>query len=479
MMENKLRVLYVSAEIAPFGTTGGLGDVGECLPEVIANNGLNMIRVMPKYKGLEEKYGLNEVGSFIVETLDKANEAKIYKYEEKSLTTYFIGSREYFERDNLYGYDDEDIRFGFFSKAVLEMLIVLNIKPNIIHVNDWHSGLIPFLLKNEYSHITFYNNIKTVYTIHNLQYQGVFGSDSLDRIGLSHKYYDSNKLEYYGNISFMKGGIIYSDIVTTVSDNYAKEIQTPQYGYGLDGILRQYKSKIYGIINGIDYEKFNCETDEYVYRNYNKDNVLMIKYENKHFLQQKIGLPVKKVPLIGMVSRLSEQKGINLCLKAIEELISEDLQFVILGTGDKKYEQALMDLSNKHPDKVAIIIDFNQKMARLIYSGCDFFLMPSLFEPCGLSQIYSMRFGTVPIVRKTGGLADTVIPFGSNKGTGFLFDRYDVNEFIEAINEGLETYGNKDRWRCIVGNCMNQRFSWDNSAKKYIEKYNQLIKIKD
>ncbi|WP_339365850.1 glycogen synthase [Vallitalea maricola] len=479
MMKNKLSVLYVSAEIAPFGTTGGLGDVGECLPEVLADNGLNMIRVMPKYKGLEEKYGLNEVGSFIVETSGKANEAKIYKYEEKRLTTYFIGSREYFERDNLYGYDDDDIRFGFISKAVLEMLMVLNIKPDVIHVNDWHGGLIPFLLKNEYKHINFYNSIKTVYTIHNLQYQGVFGSGSLERIGLSHKYYDSNKLEYYGNISFMKGGIIYCDIITTVSDNYAKEIQTPQYGYGLDGILRRYKSKIYGIINGIDYDKFNCETDEYVYRNYNIDNVLMVKYENKHFLQQKIGLPVKKVPLIGMVSRLSEQKGINLCLKAIEELIDEDLQFVILGTGDKKYEQALMDLSNKYPDKLGVIIDFNQKMARLIYSGCDFFLMPSLFEPCGLSQIYSMRFGTVPIVRKTGGLADTVIPFGLNKGTGFVFDRYDVNEFIEAINEGLETYNDEDKWRCIVANCMNQRFSWDNSAKKYIEKYNQLIKIKD
>lgn len=480
MIKNKLDILYVSAEIAPFGTTGGLGDVGECLPEVLADNGLHMIRVMPKYKGIEQKYELKRMISFIIEVDGKANVAHVYKYEEKKLTTYFIGSKEYFERDNYYGYDD-DIRFGFFSKAVLEMLILLKIKPDVIHLNDWHVGLISFLLKNEYAHIHFYKDIKTVYTIHNLQYQGVFNKDTIARLGLSYRYYASDKLEYYGNISFMKGGIICSDLITTVSDNYAREIQTPQYGYGLDGILRQNKNKIYGIINGIDYNKFNCETDECVYKNYNIDNVSMVKQENKHFLQKEIGLPVKKVPLIGMVSRLSEQKGINLCLQAIEDLIKEDIQFAILGTGDKIYEQALMNLSSKYPDKLAVIIDFNQKMARLIYSSCDFFLMPSLFEPCGLSQIYSMRFGTVPIVRKTGGLADTVIPFQSDKlqGTGFVFNKYDVDEFIESIKAGLEIYNDDDKWKGIVANCMNQRFSWDNSAKMYIEKYKQLINMKD
>lgn len=477
MNDRALNILYVSAEISPFGTTGGLGDVSECLPEVLADNGLSVMRVMPKYKKIEERFVLKKIISFIIEIDGKASVCHIYRYNEKKLNTYFIGSKEYFERDNFYGYEDDDIRFGFFSKAVLQMLILLDIKPDIIHLNDWHTGLIPFLLKKEYNKIYFYDNIKTVYTIHNLQYQGVFDRRSLERLGLSYEYYDSEILEYYGNISFMKGGIICSDAINTVSHSYAKEIQTPQLGYGLDGILRKYKNKICGIVNGIHYDKFNCETDKYVYRNYNEDDVVIAKEENKHYLQQRVSLPTKKVPVIGMVSRLSEQKGIDLCIQAMEKLIDRDVQFIILGTGDKEYERLLISLSARYPDKVKVMIDFNKEMARHIYAGCDFFLMPSLFEPCGLSQIYSMRFGTVPIVRKTGGLIDTVEPFDKDslKGTGFMFERYDINDFIETIEDALNIYDDKTKWNILVDNCMKQRFTWDDSAKEYIEKYQQLI----
>ncbi|MCT4597040.1 MAG: glycogen synthase [Vallitalea sp.] len=476
-MKKQLNVLYVAAEIAPFGATGGLADVGESLPEVLGEKGVNISRVMPKYKGLEDRYKLEKVCSFIVETSGKANVANIYKYKEDVVTTYFIGNDDYFERDNYYGYNDDDIRFGFFSKAVLEMLIVLSIKPGIIHLNDWQSALISLFLKKEYSHIDFYKEIKVMYTIHNLQYQGLFNKETLDKLCLSTKYFNMESLEYYGKISYMKAGIIFSDIITTVSETYAKEIQTPLYGYGLDGILKKNKNKICGITNGIHYDKFNPQTDSYIKFNYHIDNAIHGKNENKKYLQKHIGLPIKNAPLFGMVSRLSEQKGIDLCLKAISQLIKEDIQFVILGTGDSHYEEQLLQLSKKYPDKLKVMIEFNQEMARLIYASSDFFLMPSLFEPCGLSQIYSMRFGTVPIVRKTGGLVDTVKPFdiGSKTGTGLIFQHYNGDALKESIKKGIGLYKNTDIWKSIVRNCMSQRFSWDESAKMYIDKYNELI----
>ena len=447
------------------------------LPEVLADNGLNIIRVMPKYKQIEDKYNLNEITSFIIEINDKAEVCQIYEHRDEKVITYFIASYEYFERDNYYGYEDDDIRFGFFSKAVLQMVFLLDMKLDIIHLNDWHTGLISVLLREKYNKIHFYNKIKTIYTIHNLKYQGVFGKDSLERLGLSYRYYDSEILEYYGNISFMKGGLICSDLINTVSYNYSKEIQTPALGYGLDGVLRKYQDKICGILNGIHYDKFNSETDKYIHVNYNINNVIKAKEKNKYYLQKKVNLSTKKVPLLGMVSRLSEQKGLDLCIQAIEKLIGEDIQFVILGTGENKYENKLKSISDKYPDKVKVIIDFNNEMARHIYAGSDFFLMPSLFEPCGLSQIYSMRFGTVPIVRKTGGLVDTVIPFDKIKlqGTGFMFDEYNINNFLKAIKEGLNIYDQKDIWNSLVKNCMNQRFTWDKSAKEYIKKYKELL----
>ncbi|MCT4542635.1 MAG: glycogen synthase [Vallitalea sp.] len=481
MINDKLNILYASVEIAPFASTGGLGDVGDSLPEELANNGLNIARVMPKFKGIEEKWALKKSVSIIIKVEGKANVVDIYKYKEKNLTTYFVGSKDYFERDNYYGYSDDNIRFGLFSKAVLEMLIILKIKPNILHVNDWHVGLIPFILKKEYSHIEFYKDLKTVYTIHNLQYQGAFDNGTLNKLNLSYEYFDIDILEYYGKICYMKAGIICSDLVTTVSDNYAKEIQTPKYGYGLDGVLRKYKNKICGIVNGINYDKFNPQTDKYIYYNYNEDNVIFAKKENKHNLQKEVDLPIKNVPLIGMVSRLSQQKGIDLCIKAIEKLANSEIQFIILGTGEKLYEDELARLSDKYPMNVKVIIEFNQKIARQIYSSSDIFLMPSLFEPCGLSQIYSMRFGTVPIVRKTGGLADTVKPFNIDKliGTGFVFEEYDVEQFVKAINKALKIYWDSNKWNNLINNCMEERFSWENSAKQYINKYKQLLDYDD
>jgi len=477
MKLQKRTILFVSPEIVPFKATGGLADVAEALPEALLEAGQNAIRIMPKYAGIENKFDIKKQFSFIVESGKKANVADVYKIEQNGLITFFVGNKNYFEREACYGYDDDGERFGFFCKAVVDMLMFLDIKPDIIHLNDWQTAFIALLLKEEYYELEFYKDIKLVFTIHNLQYQGVFDTRILDNLNLSTKYFNPEKIEYYGKVCFMKAGIVYSDLVTTVSETYAKEIQTPIYGYGLDGLLRRYSYKIQGILNGIYYSKYDPQIDTALYVNFNEDNFRDKRKENKALLQKELGLPQRDVPMFGVVTRLAEQKGIDLIIHAMKNLLFEDVQFVILGSGDEDYENKILSLQSKHPEQVSITIQFNQNLARKIYGTSDIFLMPSLFEPCGLSQLYSIRYGSIPIVRETGGLLDTILDYNKDpeNGIGFSFKNFNGEDFIQAINRCLNTYRDNVVWENLVERAMKTRFSWGKSAEKYIEKYDGLF----
>ncbi len=472
-----MKVLFVSPETVPYAASGGLADVAEALPVALEEQNVSVTRVMPKYLGIENKYDLKKAFSFIVEAGGEAKVADIYTHEMDGVTTYFIGNNDYFERDGFYGYGDDDERFGFFCKATLEMLIFLDLKPDIIHLNDWQTALIGLFLKQEYLHLEFYKDIRLVFTIHNLQYQGVFDKDVLEDLNLPSKYFNMEAIEYYGKVCYMKAGIVYADLVTTVSKTYAKEIQTPWYGYGLDGLLRKYSHKITGIVNGIYYDKYDPESDEALEFKFSEDDFKDKKPKQKASFQKELGLPVKDVPLMGVVTRLAEQKGVDLIIYAIEQLVHEDVQIVILGSGDYFYENRLMSLSEQYPDKVSVNIQFNQALARRIYGSVDMFLMPSLFEPCGLSQLYSLRFGAVPIVRRTGGLGDTITDYDGDyeNSTGFLFKNYNNQEFLRAIRRAVEIYYIKDEWNGLIDRGMHSRFSWAKSAEEYIETYKGLV----
>lgn len=472
-----MKVLFVSPETVPYAASGGLADVAEALPVALEEEGVSVTRVMPKYLGVEQKYDLKKQFSFIVEAGGEAKVADIYTHEMDGVTTYFIGNNDYFERDGFYGYGDDDERFGFFCKATLEMLIFLDLRPDIIHLNDWQTALIGLFLKQEYLHLDFYKDIKLMFTIHNLQYQGVFDKDVLEDLNLPAKYFNMEAIEYYGKVCYMKAGIVYADLVTTVSKTYAKEIQTPWYGYGLDGLLRKYSDKITGIVNGIYYDKYDPETDAALEYKFNEDNFAEMKPKQKASFQKELGLPVKDVPLMGVVTRLAEQKGVDLIIYAIEQLVHDDVQIVVLGSGDYFYENRLMSLSEQYPDKVSVNIQFNQALARRIYGSVDMFLMPSLFEPCGLSQLYSLRFGTVPVVRNTGGLGDTIDDYDENydNSTGFLFKNYNNQEFLRAIRRSMEIFYIKDEWNKLIDRGMHSRFSWNKSAREYIETYKSLM----
>ncbi|RRD95120.1 glycogen synthase [Clostridiales bacterium COT073_COT-073] len=474
-------ILFVTSESGPYRASGGLADVAEALPVAFKKKNVHMVRVMPKYKGIEEKYELKKLHEFIVEITNRPMVAAVYEHELDGIKTYFIGNAPFFERDNLYGYEDDSLRFGFFCKAVIEMLISIGLKPDIIHANDWQTALIGLFLKQEYSSLDFYRNMKMVFTIHNLQYQGVFERDVLKKLNISEKYFNSEAVEYYGKICMMKAGIVYSNAVTTVSQKYAREIQTPEFGYGLDGLLRKYSNKIHGIINGIYYDKYNPEDDAalkypFTVKNYKKE-----RERQKAAFRKEIGLAESNQPLMGVVTRLAEQKGIDLILAAIKKLAKEDIQFVILGSGEKYYEAALKEMEKQYPHQVAVITEFNPAVARQIYGSVDMFLMPSLFEPCGLSQMYSLRYGAVPIVRNTGGLSDTIIGYEEDPktATGFRFNNYFSNDFIEAIRRAMECFKDKKVWNEIIQRGMETRFSWDGSAEEYLALYRDILENKN
>lgn len=473
----KLKILIVSSEAAPFVKSGGLGDVVGSLPKALRKLGADVRVVIPKFRKIKnENYiDVEYLGGFDVKLGWRTQKAGVL-FKNGEVPTYFIENDFYFGRDELYGYDDDNERFAFFSKAVLDMLPFADFVPDIIHCNDWQTGPVPMLLRETYKKITYLKDIKTIYTIHNLQYQGNFDPSSMEMLDLPWYLYDNGTVEFYGRMSYMKAGLVYADIISTVSETYADEIQTEEYGYGFDGIIRAGKDRLRGIINGIDYEANNPETDKRIDVNYSANNA-EAKKENKRLLQERLGLEQRDVPMICMISRLADQKGLDILANAMERLMQNDIQFVILGTGEKRYEDMFRYYENRWKGRFCSCIMFDDTLAQKIYASGDMFLMPSRFEPCGLGQMFSLRYGTVPVVRKTGGLADSVEQFNRETGTGngFLFETYDAEGILWAVGEALKIYTDTDKWNTLVKNCMNTKLSWSDSAEKYMELYKEML----
>ncbi|WBW99816.1 glycogen synthase GlgA [Oceanirhabdus sp. W0125-5] len=478
-----MKVLYVASEAVPFIKTGGLADVAFSLPKELRKTGVDIRVVIPKYSAIAEEFKKEMVllKSIEVPVGWREQYCGIEYMEYEGVPYYFIDNEYYFKRDSgygVYGYYDEAERFSFFNKSVLEMIKHIDFKPDIIHCNDWHTGMISPLLKAQYSEDKDYKNIKTIFTIHNLKYQGIFSSEILgDLLNLGSEYNHIEKLEFNGGVSFMKGGINYSDIVTTVSKSYAEEIQCEYYGEKLDGLLRKRGKDLFGIVNGIDYDIYNPEKDSFIYENYNIDSFDK-KIKNKLKLQEAMNLPQREdVPLIGIVSRLDSMKGLDLVVHILDELLAKDVQMVVLGTGDQYFESIFRNFASRYPHKLSSNILFNTSLAHKIYASCDMFLMPSRFEPCGLSQLIALRYGTLPIVRETGGLNDTVKSFNefTMEGNGFSFKNYNAHDMLFTINRALEYYKDRTVWYEIVKNAMNGDYSWKVSAQTYEELYLKLI----
>ena len=480
-----LKVLYVASEAVPFIKTGGLADVAGSLPKALKKQGVDVRVVMPKYGKIAQEY-LDKMehvydGEFTVSWRTKF--LGIDKLVLDGVTFYFIDNQEYFYRDGFYGYGDDAERFAFFSRAVLEILPQENFWPDVIHTNDWHTALVNVYLRLDHIGDERYEKIKTVFTIHNLKYQGVFPKDVMgDVLGLDWQYFNNGDLEYYDAVNFMKGAIVYADNITTVSRTYAQEIQYEFFGEGLDGLLRRRAGDLHGIVNGLDTELYNPATDKYLtepFMKYDATNVTEKKIDNKAALQRMLDLPVERqTPLVAMVTRLVEPKGLDLVVRILDELLEhEDMQFVLLGVGDRVYEDWFRGLAWRHPTKVSSNIYFSDEMAQRIYAGASIFLMPSAYEPCGIGQLIAMRYGTIPVARATGGLVDTIIPYNKStqEGNGYLFADYNAHDMMYTVKKALTLFRDFNSWKLLMQNAMNTDYSWARSAKEYKALYERLI----
>ncbi|MDV4152624.1 glycogen synthase GlgA [Clostridium sp. AL.422] len=478
-----MNILFVASEAHPLIKTGGLGDVIGALPIALRELGVDVRVVIPNYGDIKEeiKGNLKFIDSFNVKVGWRVQYCGILEYEYEGVKFYLLDNEYYFKRDGLYGYYDDGERFAFFSRAVLEFINHISWIPDILHCNDWQTAMVPVLHKLEYIKEDKFKKIKTLLSIHNLLFKGMFSPDVLPELfGYDYEPFLNGSLEHNGAVSFLKGGINYSDKVTTVSKTYAMEIKTPEFGEGLDGLLQYRENFLEGIINGIDYEEYNPDTDKYIYINYSiktKDN----KQRNKEELQKELNLPINKdIPIIGLVSRLTNQKGCDLIIRILDELLKEDIQLVILGTGDHIYEENFKQFSLKYPDKISSNIKFSNELAHKIYASSDMFLMPSSFEPCGLGQLIALRYGSIPIVRETGGLKDTIIPYNeyTRFGNGFSFRNYSHEELLNIVKYAISIYKNKERWNEIVKSAMEADNSWERSSKEYLRIYKEVVEDK-
>ena len=473
-----MKVLFVASEAQPFMASGGLADVAGALSQALRQRLIGCRVVMPMYDTIPQEYKdkMTFLTSISVPVAWRRQYCGIFQAKVGGVIYYFLDNQYYFKRDSIYGHYDDAERFTFFARAVLEILPHIDFKPDIIHCNDWQSALTPVFYKTMYSQDPWYAGIKTVFTIHNIQYQGTYGMDLIgDVIGLKPE--DAYLLEYDGDANFMKGAIECADRITTVSPSYANEILDPWYSHGLDGILRERQGKLTGILNGIATDTNNPETDPNLVMHYNAENVKEGKAANKAALQENMGLPQRPdVPVVGIVSRLVSHKGLDL-IKAIfdEFLANNDVQVVVVGSGDWQYENYFRELSNRFPEKVAVRIGFVPSLAKKIYAGADLFLMPSKSEPCGLSQMVALRYGTVPIVRETGGLRDSITDSGDGQGNGFTFKTYNAHDMLGALQRALGAYYNHDYWDTLVVRAINCDFSWGKSANAYIKLYKELL----
>ena len=475
-----MKVLIIASESHPFIKTGGLGDVIGALPHALKKIGIDARVVMPNYRDIKDdlKKQFKFIKSFNVKVGWRDQYCGIFEYIHDDVKYYFIDNEYYFKRDGLYGYYDDGEKFAFFNRAVFNFMKEFDWKPDILHCNDWQTGMIPVLHKVEYIKNDFYKDMKTVFSIHNLFFKGMYSPQVLPELfGYDYQLFDNGSLEHNGAVSFLKGAINYSDRITTVSKSYAQEIKTQQYGEGLDGLLRWKENILSGIVNGIDYKEYDPKNDEYIFEKYSV-NSLENKAINKEKLQKELGLTVNKdIPMIAMVSRLTHQKGCDLIINMLDGILQKNVQVVILGTGDSLYEKTFKDFKRWYPNKVSANILFDNELAHKIYAASDMFLMPSLFEPCGLGQLIALRYGSIPIVRETGGLKDTIIDysFEMEEGNGFTFKNYSFMELMEKTELAIEVYKNKDKWKSLVVRAMNSYNSWDKSANEYKKLYDELM----
>ncbi|MRN54522.1 glycogen synthase GlgA [Paenibacillus monticola] len=472
-----MKVLFAAAEAHPFIKTGGLADVIGALPKALKSAGVDVRVIIPKYRGIPEKFTsqMEHITEVYVPLGWRNQYCGIERLVYEGIPVYFVDNEYYFGRDGIYGYMDDGERFAFYNRAVLECLEAIDFQPDVLHCHDWHAAVIPMLLQGHYRHNPFYSNIRTVFTIHNLLYQGVFPYEVLgELLGLNSSYFGG--VEYYGGINFMKGGIVYSDHVTTVSPTYAEEIRTPYYGYGLEGLLTSRADHLTGIVNGIDTKSYNPATDPQIFSRYRSN--LAKKTENKLGLQQELGLPVAPyIPMVAMVTRLVDSKGLDLLTRVLDELLYyDDVQFVMLGTGDEVYERWFREAALRYPTKLSAQILFNDALSRKIYAASDLFLMPSKFEPCGISQLLALRYGSIPVVRETGGLNDTVHAYDEETGTGngFTFKDYNAHDMMFTLRRALSFYSKPEHWKKVTKNAFSGDYSWNVSAQQYIDIYEDI-----
>jgi len=472
-----MKVLYAASEAYPFAMSGGLADVAGALPKALRKRFIGCRVVMPLYSSISEE--LRERMTFIcsitVPVSWRRQYCGIFEAHVDGVIYYLIDNQYYFKRDGLYGHYDDAERFAFFSRAILEMIPYIGFTPDIIHCNDWQTALVPVYLDAFYKYDDRYKDIKSVFTIHNIQYQGKYGYELLgDVLGFPDD--KLSLLEYDDCINFMKGAIQCSDKVTTVSPTYSREILDPYYSHGLDGILKEFTYKLTGIVNGIDVDVYNPETDNLIYKNYTVKNIAGKAY-NKAQLQKEMGLPERgDVPIIGMVTRLVKHKGLDLVKAVFEDMLKADIQVAVLGSGEWEFEEFFSQMADKYPDKVGLVIGFKPQLAHRIYAGADIFLMPSQSEPCGLAQMVALRYGTIPIVRETGGLNDTISDSGDGEGNGFTFKSYNAHDMLETIWRAIAGYADNKGWSILRERAMKCDNSWGTSANAYIRLYKEIVK---
>ena len=472
-----MKVCFIAAEAAPFVKVGGLGDVIGSLPKSLRELGVDARVILPLYSSIDrERFGLKYKAYQFVDLGWRHSYCGIFETEVDGVPCYFVDNEQYFNRDSIYGQIDDGERFAFFSKAALEILPALDFKPDVVNVNDWHTALsVIYLDVLKSREAEFYKDMKSVLSIHNIEFQGKFNPYEMGNLfGLENKYFDA--LIYNGDLNLLKGAIQLADRVNTVSETYAREILDPYFSYGLDKILTVEQGKLRGILNGIDVDKFNPKTDPMIPVNYDL-KTFEDKVQTKLAFQKEMDLEVNAdIPLIGMVTRLTHQKGIDLILQASEDILRTGAQLVILGTGDAHYESALRSLEHYRHDRVRSILLFSNEMSAKIYAASDLFLMPSKTEPCGLSQLISMRYGTIPVVHRVGGLRDTVIPFTGVEGNGFTFESFQAGDMMDAIYRAVTCfYQSPDEWKQIIKNNLQKDVSWEQSAKKYLDLYHEVV----
>jgi len=480
-MARRLKILIASPEVAPFAKTGGLADVAGSLPKALERLGHEVRVILPKYEMVDR-------GAFpqtkVLERLslpisDRWVDSSVYETRlGKSIPVYLLANEPYYHRTELYrtpqgDYPDNAERFIYFSKAIPEIAKRVDFRPDCIHCNDWQTGLVPLYLRAFYGQDPFFQATGTLFTIHNLAYQGIFWHYDWHLLGIGWEYFTPEGIEFYGHINLLKAGIVYAQIINTVSKTYSLEIQTPEFGYGLEGVLKARSKDLYGIVNGVDYEEWSPSHDRWIAATYDERN-LAGKTACKMDLLGSFGLPPQvSVPVLAMISRLTPQKGFDLLAEIMEPLMERELFFVLLGTGDQVYLDLFSDVARRHPQKVGVRLGFDNALAHKIEAGADMFLMPSRYEPCGLNQLYSLKYGTIPIVRRTGGLADTIHNYNprTGKGNGFSFREYSSSQLLKAIDRALSLYRDRRRWRRLMKQAMGEDYSWEVSARQYLRLY--------